>query len=121
MITEDILSWFKTFFVHGEYKNIPEVFDVDDDVQEFKKNEQDDLKIEGTEPQKRVEKPSSPKYEDQLLNTAYQFGKEDPILKLIRDTLREIREFEDELDNSFEQLNNKFDQIEYQYDTTKTK
>jgi len=137
MIKDNILSWLnwlKIFFVHGDFENAPDDFDILEEIVESiskreniiaNENENTQAKEEGgkgkIKPPKGTETPSPPKFEDPILNDAYQFGKEDNFLKLIRDTLWEIREFERELDDSFEKLNNKFDKQEYQYDSQDSK
>jgi hypothetical protein len=125
------LSWLKTSIVHGDFEDAPDDFDIFDEIEISKRKrferddtakDEDTVKKGGGEkkPPTGTEVPTTPKFEDPLLDEAYQFGKNDDLLKLIRDTLWEIREFEMELDASFEQLENKFDKKEYQYDTTST-
>jgi hypothetical protein len=118
----NILPCLKTFFVHGDFDNAPADFDIFDEIgsDKEKKPEDDGEKDTGgkggdRKPPTDTEAPIPPESGDPLLGEI-DIGKDDDLLKLIRDTLWEIREFETELDNSLEQLENKFDKKEYQYD-----
>ena len=120
----NILSCLLTFFVHGDFKNLPEDFDVFDEIEKRNGPDKTD-KSTGRTSSGDIKlstgadvPPPTQEIEDPLLDKAY--WTDDELLKLLRDTLRDIKKFEMELDNSFEQLENKFDKKEYQYDTTST-
>lgn len=123
---EKILAWLKTFFIHGDFENAPDDFDISDEIEKSgtkrikskSRGVQDtDRQSGGIKPPTDTTVPTLSESEDPFLDGVYPF-KDDDLLELIPGALKEIHAFNAELDNSLEQLEDKFNKNEYQYETT---
>ncbi|WBX97524.1 hypothetical protein [Chryseobacterium gambrini] len=113
-----IANWLKSFFCSIELLQFPKELDVDEDfILEGSNREEKSYKEFRRPPNGHIEEPYIKEFEDPILDEAFHLSSEDELLKLIRDTLWEINEFETEIDSSYSKLNSKLEKKEYQYDT----
>lgn len=114
----NIANWLKNFFCYIDLLQFPKEFDVNEDIIWDENKSEEKHKEEFKRPPiNNIEEPYTKEFEDPILDEAFHLSSEDELLKLIRDTLWEINEFETEIDTSFNKLNSKLDKQEYQYDT----
>ncbi|WP_163273822.1 hypothetical protein [Dysgonomonas sp. 511] len=116
-----LLSWLKSFFVHGNTEPPPPDFDISDKTAE-PATQRSQREKRWQEKSERIEKRNAEPFTGTSAYSSTSSGAEslvldevnildEYLLHLFRESMADIREFEKELDKSMERLNDEFNKI----------
>jgi hypothetical protein len=130
---KNIVPFLKSFLVHGDFENMPDDFDIFDEVEIWdRKRKTPGDKVESRNADEETPDIKCPtntntqprqKFNDPLIDMAFGlFKDDDEPLQLLRNSLQDIRDCEMELDNGFEQITHEFNnKKEYNYEKSTKK